>query len=132
MRLREEKKGKEEEKREKRKKREKRRERREREKRRERREREKRRERREREKREGREEREREGGKKRVTIWRSGASIPVPPACEAGALPFELLPLPAGGVSDGQGTAYPLSVRGRFVFFLLNRHVCYGRGTSSL
>ena len=26
--------------------------------------------------------------------WRIWVSIPVPPACKAGALPFELIPLP--------------------------------------
>ena len=31
---------------------------------------------------------------KRKKKWRTWVSIPVPPACKAGALPFELIPLP--------------------------------------
>ena len=31
-------------------------------------------------------------GKKNKKVWRIRASIPVPPACKAGALPFELIP----------------------------------------
>lgn len=33
-----------------------------------------------------------ETGQPKVENWRMGASIPLPPACEAGALPFELIP----------------------------------------
>ena len=33
-----------------------------------------------------------EKGKKEKKVWRIRASIPAPPACKAGALPFELIP----------------------------------------
>ena len=32
------------------------------------------------------------GGEKFPHVWRIRVSIPAPPACEAGALPFELIP----------------------------------------